>query len=240
MPQIPDVSDETVRRLVAEMNDIGVASLPDFLPAHDLQALQALVVAAVARSGGEYVVFTGSEPVGGTVLQALADSAVFASLIRRVYEAGAGRPAPQQRLQQVLRCLAGRTGQRETCLFHFDSYVLTLVLPIVLPQRGGGGRLLIAPNIRQVRTCYPLNLIDKVLVDNRLTQWVLQRRLRSPKTLFRRIEMTAGHLYLFWGYRSLHATEPCDPADIRSTAVFHFADPHAQSALRRRMGRVLV
>ena len=41
-----------------------------------------------------------------------------------------------------------------------------------------------------------------------------------------RIKMVPGNLYLFWGYRSVHTNEPCDPASIRATALFHYANPH--------------
>lgn len=44
--------------------------------------------------------------------------------------------------------------------------------------------------------------------------------------------MVPGKLYLFWGYRSIHTNEPCDPDAIGATALFHFADPHSNSTLK--------
>jgi hypothetical protein len=49
--------------------------------------------------------------------------------------------------------------------------------------------------------------------------------------------MVPGNLYLFWGYRSVHANQACDPDKIRATALFHFGDPRTNSRLRRFTGR---
>jgi hypothetical protein len=239
-PRIPTVPDALVRKLVTEIDLSGVAVLPDYLHPDDLKGAQAFVASAVARAGGEYVVFNGKAAVAGSVLAKLPDTPAFTSLIRRLYEAGARRAAPKQRICQVLRCLAGRTGRREAYIFHFDSYVLTLLLPILIPPHGQRGDLVIAPNLRGVRPFYALNLLDKLVVDNKLSQIVLRRLLASGLARFRRIEMTPGSLYMFWGYRTLHANEPCDLVNIRSTALFHFGDPHAESPLRRWMGRTAV
>jgi hypothetical protein len=96
------------------------------------------------------------------------------------------------------------------------------------------------PNLRRIRPAYLLNLLDKLFIDNRLTQLVLKRLFLSGRLKLREVEMVPGNLYLFWGYRTLHANAPCDPQNIRSTALFHFGDPHGESRLRRNMGRVAV
>lgn len=238
--RIPELTDEAVGELVRQMNRRGVAVVPDYLRPEDLSQLKGFVSAAVQRAGGEYVVFNGKEAVGGTVLAALAESSAFTSLIRRLWEGGTGRPAPAQRVHQVLRCLAGETGRGQAYIFHFDSYVLSLLLPILIPERGRRGDLVMAPNVRKIRRFYVQNLIDKLIVDNRLTQFVLRQWLLWRRGGFQRIAMVPGSLYLFWGYRSLHTNEPCDAENIRSTALYHFGDPHAASPLRRRMGRVMV
>lgn len=237
---LPAVSDETVQRLVAEIDRTGFAVLPNFIGAEALAKLQAFVTGAVAQAGGEYRVLNGAEPVAGTLLAELPADAGFSSLLQRLYEGAMRRTAPTQAIYQVLRCLAGETGLPECFIFHYDSYVVTLLLPILIPTRGKRGHLIMWPNLRRVRPAYVLNLLDKLIVDNRLTQLVLKRLFQSGLLKLRRVEMVPGNLYIFWGYRSLHTNEPCDPQNIRSTALFHFGDPHSSSALRRNMGRVAV
>lgn len=236
----PAVTDETVRALVADVDRRGYAVLPNYLRPDELRELQAFVAAAVDGSGGEYVVFNGKGAVPGTLLESLADDPQFNSLVRRVYEQGAKRAAPDQSLYQVLRCLAGPSGMKECFIFHFDSYVITMLLPIIIPTQGRRGHLLLAPNIRGVRPVYALNLLDKVVVDNKLTQRLLRKAYEMGLFRMTKVEMTPGDLYIFYGYRTLHTNEPCDLGNIRSTALFHFGDPHADSPLRRRMGRAVV
>ncbi len=44
-----------------------------------------------------------------------------------------------------------------------------------------------------------------------------------------------GNLYLFSGYRSLHANDECDPAMLRATILLHFGNPHHESLMARAL-----
>lgn len=236
---LPRISDQQVRNLALEIEQTGFAVLPNYLSPDALETLQTFARQMVAQAGGEYRAIEAKN-LAGTLLAKLPETAAFASLLRRLYEQATRKAAPEQATYQLLRCLTGRTGRKQCFIFHYDSYVVTLLLPILIPAQGKRGDLIMAPNLRKIRRFYQLNLLDKLLIDNRLTQFVLRQLFLSGLLKVRRVEMTPGALYMFWGYRSLHANEPCDPRDIRSTALFHFGDPHSGSWLRRRMGRVAV
>lgn len=238
--RLPQISDHAIRSLAAQIEGNGFAVLPNYLGPDALGKLQAFVRERVSEAGGEYTAVNGKAEVLGTLLGELPDQPEFASLLRRLYERATGRPAPAQATHQVLRCLAGQTSLKECFIFHFDSYVVTLLLPILIPSEGRSGHLVIWPNLRGVRPAYALNLLDKLLIDNKLTQFLLKRLFCCGFLKLSRIEMIPGDLYMFWGYRTLHTNEPCDPENIRSTALFHFGDPHSESWLRRRLGRVAV
>jgi len=83
--------------------------------------------------------------------------------------------------------------------FHFDSYVLTALIPIMMPSHGSKGNLIIIPKMRPIRRSYGVNVLDKLLADSRLAQAVFRgayrRRLRGMISL----ELKPGNLYLFWG-----------------------------------------
>lgn len=234
------VSDQAVGELVAELERTGFGVLPGYIGYEALSELQQFAYRAVQDKGGEYAVFTGKAAVAGTLLAELPADPAFRSLVRRIYERATGRPAPQQSIYQVLRCLAGKSGLEQSYIFHYDSYVVTLLLPITIPTRGRSGHLVIAPNLRTVHESYLRNLLDKAIVDNPLTQFALRTFHRAGLLKLKRIELNPGDLYVILGYRTLHANEPCDIENIRSTALFHFGDPHCESALRRRLGRVAV
>jgi len=234
---LPELSHERVVELVTDMNTKGFGVLPGYLQSADLAGLRSFVEGAVAAAGEQYVSFAGEEPVAGTLLQVLSNSPAFVDLLHQVYELGAGRPAPDQSLYQLLRCLKGESGLKHALLFHYDSYVVTALLPIIIPTEGLTGKLVMAPNVRPIRSSYLFNLIDKIILDNPVTQFFLRKAYRSGLLKLKQIPMVPGNLYFFWGYRSVHGNEACDPDKIRATALFHFGDPHVHSRLRRFTGR---
>ena len=121
--------------------------------------------------------------------------------------------------------------------FHYDSYVLTALIPIEIPTIGPKGDLLIIPNARKIRDSYAANLVDKILIDNSLSQRWLKRKARRGGSEIVRLSLVPGNLYFFWGYRSIHTNEACSPDKVRATALFHYADPHEESRIKKRMNR---
>jgi hypothetical protein len=234
---LPEISRGTIKALVSDMNRTGFGVLPGYLAPSVLEDLGRFVETAVADAGGEYVAFTGENAVAGTLLAQLSCSSAFLNLLHQVYAQGLGRAAPDQSLFQVLRCLKGKSGLKHSLHFHYDSYVVTALLPVIIPSEGSAGHLVMAPNWRPVRSSYLLNLLDKIVLNNPATQFLLRQTFRSGLLKLKQIPMIPGNLYIFWGYRSVHANEPCDPDKIRATALFHFGDPHADSGLRRFTGR---
>jgi hypothetical protein len=239
-PVLPEISDATIATLAQSIETTGYAQLPGYLGLTDLEHLQGFVQQKITEAGDEYVAISGKTAFAGTMLDAITDAPEFLNLMHRVYEKAYKKPAPRQALYQVLRCLKGETGLKQAFFFHYDSYVVTALLPIIIPPGGNKGNLLIKANRRPVRPSYLLNLIDKLLVDNRLAQIWFRRTARLSRIGFSEVEIVPGNLYSFWGYRSLHANEPCDPKQIRATALFHFADPHAESGLRKITGRAKI
>ncbi len=192
--------------------------------------MRGFVRAAMRKSGNEYIGFGGPDEVAGSGLDELYRSPRFGKLLKDMYERGTGKRAPDQAFYHVLRCLSGSSGQRNSLIFHYDSYVITALIPIEIPTAGRAGDLLMFPNTRGIRPAYLLNAADKVLLDNPLTQKLLrasiQRKILKPA----RIQMQPGNLYFFWGYRSIHTNEPCDPDKVRATALYHYGNPHRKAS----------
>lgn len=106
-----------------------------------------------------------------------------------------------------------------------------------MPSAGKTGDLIMFPNLRGIRKSYVANLLDKVLLDNRVTQFALKWGVTSGRLRSTRVRMQPGNVYFFWGYRSVHANEPCDRDQIRATALFHYVNPHVNSRARRLISR---
>jgi hypothetical protein len=96
----------------------------------------------------------------------------------------------------------------------------------MVPSSGLSGDLLMLPNTRGIRSTYLFNVIDKLILDNKLSQILLKKLTMKGWLPITRIKMVPGTMYFFWGYRTIHTNEPCDPDKVRSTALFHYANPH--------------
>jgi hypothetical protein len=218
------------KRIADQITATGFATLENYLDANTLKLAQDFCRATVEKNRGDCVIFRGKkEELAGTLMHDLPANPDFSMLCRDVCEAGTGQKAPNADCYPVLRCLSGPLGKKNSMRFHFDTYMLAALIPIIIPAEGMTGDLLILPNARRVRKIYASSLIDKAILANPLTQRYLKNMSRDGRLT--RVKLTPGNLYFFWGYMSAHTNEECDMDKIRSTALFHFVDPHATSRL---------
>jgi hypothetical protein len=227
----PEISTAQVAALVEDINRRGYGVIPGFIYAEDLERMRAFVADAVKQSNGEYAGFIGPDAVRGSGLDELAISRPFRTMIEQIYQQGTGQKPPKQEFYQLLRCLTGNGARQHSYLFHYDSYVITMLIPVVIPTTGQTGDFLMLPNTRGIRSRYLFNVVDKVILDNPVSQWALRKLTKMGLIRLTRIKLTPGNAYFFWGYRSVHTNEPCDPDQVRATALFHYANPHAGAAL---------
>jgi hypothetical protein len=217
------------------MNEAGYGVLPGYLPQHAISNTLRFVSKELERHRGEYFSYIGRDPVAGTPLSELGSSPIFQNILARVYEHGTGKPAPPEGLYQVLRVLSGLTGMKEAYQFHYDAYVVTAAVPIAIPSHPDErrGDLIIYPRLRRIRSNAMVNVVEKMILQNRLVQLAMSTRLMQYLFRARKLRMEPGNIYFFWGYQSLHGNEPCLPRSLRSTALFHLVDPHENSFLTR-------
>jgi hypothetical protein len=230
-----ELLDQEIYSLVQDIDRNGYAVLTEYISRADIDLLRHFVRDAVAAAGIAH--FTLSTGLSRNSAFSMASSPALRRVCMRVYEVATSRPASDQPYYQILRCLTGSSGRDHSMFFHFDSYVLTLLLPIEVPAGKDNGELIVLPNVRGIRRWYASNLIDKILLENPITQWVLRGMAKSHPERFVRIPMVPGNLYFFWGYRSIHTNAPCDVDKIRATALFHYVDPHSDSKLKKLLRR---
>jgi len=217
-----------------EMNRKGYACLPEYLTPQQLSQLREQVTEQACLHRGEYFAHHGGAEVASSLLAVLGAAPEFQGLLADIYQLGAGEPAHSDRIYLVMRCVQGQTGRKESNCFHFDASLVTALLPVEIPQEGDEcGDLLLFPNLRRIRSNALLNVLEKALLQNRLSRRLITRAIHRGLLKPQRLQLVPGNLYLFWGYRSLHANEPCNPANLRATAIFHYGDPHAGSLLTR-------
>lgn len=233
-PQFLNFGDEVIAAIAQDMNKNGYACIPGFLNEQQLAQLREQVATEANIHNGQYFAHHGDTALAGSLLVSLKAAPELQSLLQEVYRQGAGQTAPSSEIFPVLRCVQGDSGRRESNCFHFDATLVTALVPVEIPQEGKEnerGHLLVFPNLRRVRSNVLINVAEKALVQNAFSRKLISLgivlRLLRPQ----RLQLVPGNLYLFWGYRSLHANEPCNPAFRRATAIFHYGDPHAGSLL---------
>ncbi|KRB49285.1 hypothetical protein ASE04_19165 [Rhizobium sp. Root708] len=228
------LTDHQVRSIAQQIDATGIFCMKSFLSELGLAKARQFVNAKLDQREHKTVSLARDE-MSGSGLDELAHSEQFKNFCARLYSIGFHHSAPEVEFYQILRCLTGRSAMEHSLMFHYDSYLITFLIPIEIPTEGPRGDFLIIPNTRGVRSTYAMNLVDKALVDNKLTQWLLRTlRLRDPKWM-RRVHLSPGNLYIFWGYCSIHTNEPVDEHAVRATALFHYVDPHAESRLKRSL-----
>jgi hypothetical protein len=230
---LPTISAENAISIAKAIDIEGFAVVPHYVDSDAIKNTQSFVKEVVAANGGNYLIFKGTGQLSGTFLPSLSADPSFVELCHRIYENITGCVAPDVPLFQVLRCLVGELSRSQILRFHFDSHVLTALIPILIPEQGARGDFLIIPNVRHLRSSYIHNAIDKLLLGNPLSQTILRRLYINRAALIKRIRLAPGHLYLFNGYRSIHTSGECSPDHIRATALLHYVDPHPSSVLRR-------
>ncbi len=219
--------------IVGAMERDGYAVIDDYLRSEDVANARESVIRKVRSNGNETVVALHSfESFESPFLKALPTDPKLVRLCKSVSAKGFGA-APDVALFPSLRCLTGKSAREHSMYFHYDSYAVTVIIPIIVPSSGKPGRLIVSPNTRKIRKIYFANFLDKFMSDRKSTQKFYRAMYDRGSTDLRYIDMKPGSLYLFSGYRSMHTNEEVDADQIRATAVFHYFDPHAQSLTKK-------
>lgn len=240
MTQVANINPNNVSELLEDIEKQGYAVLENAVTDEGLACFRRWIDEVSAATGkGYHAIFGDVDNIDHTPLAELSESIAFRQLMQHMAEASLGRPLSDQPILAVLRCVQGESGKKKSNGFHYDASVLTALVPIEIPQQGEArGDLILFPNLRRFRSSVLVNVIEKTLLQNRLSRalltWAIKRRLVKPMTLY----LQPGNIYFFHGYRSFHANGACDPAFRRATALYHFGDPHHGSALTRSIIKV--
>lgn len=134
----------------------------------------------------------------------------------------------------VLRVVSGKESDSQSFKFHYDAYAVTALIPIIIPndEIESSGHLVSFPNMRKLRSSFFINLIEKFIFQNRFMRNVLSKKILSNLDKYVYV-IKPGNIYLFWGYRTLHANLQVGPLLNRATLLYHMGDVHPKSALDR-------
>jgi hypothetical protein len=214
-----------------QLNETRVVCLEDAVPADCLAHARADVKDRLLTHGEHDHFVRSPEAEEHSAAEAFISSAAVVSLLADVVCARfPDGPAELEFTGSALRVIAGPRGEGDAYWFHYDASVVTMVVPIFLPETdpGTSGDLVGLFNKRPFRRFVLANIIDKAIGQSQFYRRHILRRLDRPDYL-QRVDMEVGNLYLFWGYRSLHGNMPCKSGALRATLLLHFGRPHGSS-----------
>lgn len=229
--------DLTAQDLYKKLNLDGIVEIPAFVSSEDLIKAQNIAKEAIESSGTEYRAFSNDEGPEGHFLNELLQKFGLQKTCHSICEFADGVDYSNAETLLVWRNFRGRASQGHVLKFHYDSYIISALIPILIPEEGKRGDFLIIPNTRKVRKSYVVNLLDKLMLDNILTQWFLKLLYFGRSSFIKKIQLNPGSLYIFWGYRSIHTNDNVDGDKMRSTAIFHCLNPHAENSLKSQLQR---
>ena len=216
--------------VASEIDVAGSACLPSMITPQWLEHAR-VYAARLAAAGDQEVMIEGLDQSGPGFVGDLATDARLQYFLEAVAAQTfpSGHPA-DRRLDCTIRVINGPDPKDKPLWFHYDATVLTMVIPVVIPDAGPGrsGELAIIPNRRPYRRSVTTNVIEKFVVQSDVYRRWFAGRLRHGDNL-KVVTLRPGNAYLFAGYRSYHATLPCPTGSTRVTVVVHYKDVHRGS-----------
>jgi hypothetical protein len=236
---LPELSATDIEALGVTMDASGFAVLRNVVQASLLAEAEPYIKRELQKHDNQYFGLAGRDWIEASPLAELGRSPEFRRILATLWEHSMRRAAPVCDVAPSIRVLSGTIGLRHSGRFHYDSYVVTALVPLMIPNGPDepAGDLIMYPNLRHARSNALVNIVEKIVTENawacRIWCSALVQRWLHAKV----IPMQPGNIYFFWGMRSLHANQACLPHSIRCTALFHFGDPHAGGLLKRLSGQ---
>ena len=133
-------------------------------------------------------------------------------------------------IECAVRILVGPGEPGKPLWFHYDRSVVSMVVPIIIPNVGSriSGELVLCPNRRPYRRSVITNIIEKFVSQSDFYRRRFVRKLDEAVDA-KVIPLQPGNAYVFWGYRTYHATFPCADDALRVTVLVHYGNVHGRN-----------
>jgi hypothetical protein len=213
-------------RLADDLDDRGVVRLRNVLSDAWLTAMRESVAEHIAANGdGDFYVARADRESDSPAHRLVTDPAVHRLITET---ARLRRPdAGDDRIRCSMLVRNGFALKARTHMFHFDPNVLTMVVPVFIPDAefGSCGELAAFGNARPYRRFAATDFVEKALKQNGVYRRRITRRVhRDPSRHV--VPLEPGDAYLFWGYRTFHGNLSCAPGLLRTTLVLQYGQVH--------------
>ncbi len=210
----------------------GFHCFEDFINKKELETLRAEIYKKLEENNFQYFFLT-SEYLNNSLLNNSKFSSKIKNLLIEILKEYGFDARNGEDLYKVLRVVTGRKSKKVSLDFHFDAHLLTLLIPIIIPNRedSDNGDLLIIKNLRKLHNKIFLNIAQKIFFQSRFFRYILSKKMFAKIFQKEKLKLVPGNIYIFNGFRTLHANLNINPADVRATCLVHFYDIFKDSSL---------
>ena len=209
----------------------GFYCFENLIDKSQLDSLVQLVKEKLSENNNKYF-FLANQKLNNTIINDKEFISIFEKIFENISLNLNLKNANKQEIYKVLRVITGNKNEKESYRYHFDAHLFTVLVPIIIPERekSHNGDLIIFPNIRKVINSLYLNIIQKIIFQNRFTKFLLKNNyIFKNKSVL--LKLKPGNVYIFYGYRTLHGNQSIDYRDVRATLLLHFYDIFNDSKL---------
>ena len=209
----------------------GFYCFENLIDKSQLDSLVQLVKEKLSENNNKYF-FLADQKLNNTIINDKEFISIFEKIFENISLNLNLKNPNKQEIYKVLRVITGNKNEKESYRYHFDAHLFTVLVPIIIPERekSHNGDLIIFPNIRKVINSLYLNIIQKIIFQNRFTKFLLKNNyIFKNKSVL--LKLKPGNVYIFYGYRTLHGNQSIDYRDVRATLLLHFYDIFNDSKL---------
>ena len=134
---------------------------------------------------------------------------------------------------KCLRVLKKSRIKKQSRDFHFDSHLLTILVPIYIPNREGSenGHLMMSPKLRAETKNIFKNIFQKLFYQNKILSQLTKYAWFRKKISLEKIILKPKSIFIFNGFTNLHGNLEIFEEDTRATLLIHAYDLFKNSKL---------
>ena len=214
------------------INTSGFVEIENYISENELQALKKFIDTKLKENQNQYFFLT-SEGRERTLLNDENFFKKIEELLKKTAVNFGIDIDENEKLYKVLRVVTGEKSKKVSLDFHFDAHLLTLLIPIYIPNRenSNNGNLVIIRNLRKLTKNIFVNIIQKIFYQSSVFKKVF---INTGIVKSEILNLKPGNVYMFNGFRTLHANHEINPRDIRATILIHYHDIFRDSYLVKK------
>ncbi|MDC0456624.1 hypothetical protein OAM56_01765 [Alphaproteobacteria bacterium] len=223
-------SDKEIKNVIGNLNETGFHCIENAFDVKTQLSFVSYVNKLIDKKGKRYFSLINILKDVNSPFNKIDTNQRFKSIMEKISENCVKRKVYENENLSILRVVTGKNVKNQKLNFHYDAYALTALIPIVIPKGNieDCGHLIAFPNIRNIRSNFLFNFFEKLILQNPISRKMLTIFFYKNFKKYTYI-MKPGNIYLFWGYRTIHANHAVIPDNLRATLLYHVGEVHKNS-----------